>query len=112
MAKSNKANKSKSKVSALKTKRQPVDTLDKITSQKQKIARFERSLSIQKIKERKADTRRKIEFGGLIIKAKMDNFSKSVILGALRDALENIQHDENHKKIYQSKGEASFMGFD
>jgi hypothetical protein len=35
----------------------------------QKVARLERNLALEKIKTRKAETRQKIELGGLVVKA-------------------------------------------
>jgi len=40
-------------------------TLEQIGKEKQIITRCEKSPSLEKIKKRKSDTRRKIEFGGL-----------------------------------------------
>lgn len=82
-----------------------------IIKQKQKVARMERSLALQKIKRRKAETRHKIELGGLIVKSKMDKHSKAIILGALIDAYENLQKDDGIKTLFKVKGEAAFMGF-
>ncbi len=50
-------------------------SLKQIEKEKQLIARTEKSLAFEKLKQRRADTRRKIEFGGLVIKAKMDGYS-------------------------------------
>ena len=86
-------------------------TANEIKKHMQKIARLERTLALQKMKQRKQDTRRKIEFGGLVIKAKMDKYSKSIILGALIEAVENLKSDTNYKILLQTKGEAAFMGF-
>lgn len=85
-----------------------VDDIQKI---QQQIHRLERNLALEKIKKRKADTRRKIELGGLVIKAGMDHFPKSVILGALMDAFANIKQDESYKKRYQQNGEFNFLNF-
>lgn len=86
-------------------------TVNELKKQSQKIAKLERTLALQKIKQRKQDTRRKIELGGLVIKAKMDKYSKSVILGALIEAMENLKSDTNYKTLLQTKGEAAFMEF-
>lgn len=86
-------------------------TPEAIKKQQQKVARLERHLAREKIKQRKRDTRRKIELGGLVIKANMDKFSKAVVLGALIDAFENLQQSEAAKTLLQSKGEAAFMGY-
>lgn len=65
-------------------------------------------------KERKIDTRNKIELGGLIIKAKLGYLQekhKDVILGVLVDAYNKI-HDqsagERHFQFYKKLGEESF----
>lgn len=65
-------------------------------------------------KERKLDTRNKIELGGLVIKAKLGYLQekhKEVILGALVNAYNKI-HDsksgEQNFQFYQKVGEDSF----
>ena len=65
----------------------------KIKKKQQHLLKLERNLALQKLKERKADTRNKIEFGGLVIKSNMDKFSKAVILGALIDAFGTLHHN-------------------
>lgn len=87
-----------------------MDTNQKLNKQEQKVARLERHLALEKVKARKADTRNKIELGGLVIKAKMNGFPKDIILGALIDAFENLQHDKSVKSLFKAKGEAAFMG--
>jgi len=89
-----------------------MQTLEAIKKTKQSIARLERNLALDTIKARKAETRRKIEFGGLVVKAKLDGFSKDVILGALMSAKEAIEGEAGAKALYQSKGQAAFMGFE
>ncbi len=86
-------------------------TSSKIKKQNQSLAKFERQLAFLKIKERKRDTRRKIELGGLVIKAKMNGYPKSVILGALIDALEQLENNPGAELVFQSKGEAGFLGY-
>lgn len=92
-----------------------MDTIDAIEKQEQQLeqtlARLERNLTLEKLKQRKQDTRRKIELGGLVIKAKMNRYSKAIILGALIDALENLERDDACKTLFKAKGEAAFMGF-
>ena len=83
----------------------------KIKKKQQYLLKLERNLALKKIKERKADTRKKIELGGLVIKSNMDKFSKAVILGALVDAFEKLQHNQGTEKLFNLKGEASFMGY-
>ncbi|GEM_PF-1246484 len=82
-----------------------------IKKQQQLVAKLERQLALLKIKERKRDTRKKIELGGLVVKAKMDGYPKSIILGALIDALEQIENNDGALSLFQSKGEAAFMGY-
>ncbi len=88
------------------------DTHEKVKRKSQEIARLERKLSLEKIKRRKAETRKKIELGGLVIKAKMGKLSKAVILGALISAEEEISRDPSTKTLYQLKGKAAFLGFE
>jgi hypothetical protein len=82
-----------------------------IKKQEQLVAKLERQLALLKMKERKRDTRKKIELGGLVVKAKMDGYPKSIILGALIDALEQIENSDGASALFQSKGEAAFMGY-
>lgn len=82
---------------------------DKIISKEQQIARLESSLAREKIKKRKADTRRKIEFGGLIIKAEMGDFPKDVILGALVKAKETLEREEGAYTLFESTGKKAFL---
>ncbi len=63
-------------------------TAKKIKVESQKLARLERSLTFEKERSRKQDTRNKIQLGGLVIKAGMHKFSKAEILGLLIEAKE------------------------
>lgn len=67
------------------------------------IGLIEKMLALEKLKKRRADTRRKIELGGLVIKSGMDGYNKSVILGALDYALELLHQDICYKVLFQSK---------
>ena len=84
-------------------------THTQIVKQKQYMARCEKSLALEKLKKRRADTRRKIELGGLVIKSGMDGFNKSVILGALSHAMQLIENDENYLPLIESVGDALFL---
>ena len=84
-------------------------TLEQIGKEKQLIARCEKSLSLEKLKKRKAYTRRKIEFGGLVIKSSMDVYNKAVILGGLVHLVQLIEEDENYQKLFDSIGNNLFM---
>ena len=79
-----------------------------VVKQKQYVARCEKSLTLEKLKKRRADTRRKIEFGGLVVKSGMDGFNKSVILGALDYALELIGEDETYQHLFEARGDNLF----
>ena len=81
----------------------------KIKKQQQIISRSANSLALQKLKKRKAETRRKIELGGLVVKAGMDGYSKSTILGGLLHLLPIIQSDKHFQEILEAKGEAAFL---
>lgn len=65
-------------------------------------------------KERKLDTRNKIELGGLVIKAKLGYLKenhKDIILGALIDAYNKINDPmsgDHHFQIYKQLGEEEF----
>lgn len=88
-----------------------METQKKINKKTQAIARLERKLIIEKIKERKKQTRRKIELGGLVIKAKMDEFPKDIILGALINVRKEIQNDPDIKSLFKSIGNIAFMKY-
>ena len=83
-------------------------TLMQIKKEQQQIARCEQSLALEKLKKRRADTRRKIALGGLVIKAGMDGFNKSVILGALMHGLTLMGRDENYTSLFRSIGDEMF----
>ena len=88
-----------------------METQKQINKKIQVIARLERKLTIDKIKERKKQTRRKIELGGLVIKAEMDKFSKDIILGAFINARKEIQNDSYVKSLFKAIGNAAFMEY-
>ncbi|HHT9706118.1 conjugal transfer protein TraD [Legionella pneumophila serogroup 8] len=83
-------------------------TLDQIDKEKQIIICCERSLALEKIKKRRADTRNKIELGGLVIKSKLNVYNKSIILGALIYSLQIMEADCNFIKIFETIGESLF----
>jgi hypothetical protein len=86
-----------------------LQTNTKIKKKTQEIAKLERNLALAKIKKRKAETRRKIEFGGLVVKANMDTYSKDIILGALIHIKSELKKDAGASLLYQSIGQAAFM---
>lgn len=73
------------------------------------MAYAERTLAMEKMKKRRAETRRKIEFGGLVVKAGLDGFNKAVVLGVLVHAQRLIANDENQLALFESLGEQSFL---
>ncbi len=57
--------------------------------------------------ERKQDTRRKIQLGGLIKKAELDEETTAVLYGLLLDAQEKLQSEQGHdiRKDWRIKGD-------
>ncbi|KTD47880.1 protein TraD [Legionella quinlivanii] len=86
-----------------------MDITKQIAKQKQIICREEKSLMIDKIKQRRAETRRKIELGGVVIKSGMGDFNKSVILGSLNYAYEILISEAVYKELFEIKGEQLFL---
>ncbi|HAU2264226.1 TPA: conjugal transfer protein TraD [Legionella pneumophila] len=80
-----------------------------IEREKKLIARCEKSLSLEKIKKRRADTRHKIELGGLVIKSGMNNFDKAIILGALKFALNLLNRNASYKQLFGIEGNKLFF---
>ncbi|HAT8326962.1 TPA: conjugal transfer protein TraD [Legionella pneumophila] len=83
--------------------------LNQIEKEQQLIARCEQSLALEKLKKRRADTRRKIELGGLVIKSGMGIYSKSVVLGALVYILGLIEKDDEQIKLMELRGNELFI---
>lgn len=86
-----------------------MDSTHKLKKKAQQLAALERNLALEKVKKRKAETRRKIELGGLVIKARMDLYSKDVILGALVHSSQELKREVGTKLLYQSLGQSVFM---
>lgn len=85
-------------------------TQNKIIKVTQKIARDEQSYALLRLKERRAETRRKIEWGGLVVKSGLSEYPKSVILGALVQAAQQI-NDDDMLHLFELKGNAAFMEY-
>jgi hypothetical protein len=79
-------------------------TLEQTEKEKQGRARCEKSLALETLKKRRADTRRKIELGGLVIKSGIDGFGKPTILGALIYSLHLMNHDRHYYQIFEKIG--------
>jgi hypothetical protein len=86
-----------------------VTTFKEIKKEKQLIAQCEKSLALGKLKQRKSDTRHKIELGGLVIKSGMRTFSKSIILGALTYSIQLIEKDSAYVTLFEAIGNQSFL---
>ena len=86
-----------------------MSTLNQIKKQKQFIARQEQSLSLSKLKKRRAETRRKIQLGGLIVKSGLDGFDKATILGGLNHLVKLLEQDEAQQNLFKNHGEQLFM---
>ncbi|HAT1993776.1 conjugal transfer protein TraD [Fluoribacter dumoffii] len=81
----------------------------KIITQEQLITRLKNSVASTNLKKRRADTRRKIEFGGLIIKSGIDVYNKSIILGALDYTLRLIEQDASYQNLFEARGDTLFL---
>jgi hypothetical protein len=59
---------------------------------------------------RKKDTRRKIQLGGLVKKAGLDNIPAAVLLGLLMEAAESLQNEDAEaiKNRWRLKGDIAF----
>jgi len=79
-----------------------------IKKQQQTLMRCEKDYALKQIKQRRADTRRKIELGGLVIKAGMNVFNKAVILGALDYAVVLLAED-NYSHLFETRGNYLFL---
>ena len=71
---------------------------------------LERQYSRMRNLERKEDTRRKIQLGGLVKKAGLENESTAVLYGLLLDAVEKLQTEaaEKFRSEWKIKGELAF----
>jgi hypothetical protein len=84
---------------------------DKITKKKQIIPRLEQQDALTQLKKRKADTRRKIEYGGLVIKSGMHAYTKNIVLGALIYVEQLIANDFDYASFFQNEGKHQFLNF-
>ena len=84
------------------------DAVSQFRRAEQAVNRLERNLALEKIKKRKADTRRKIELGGLVIKAGMDQYPKDVILGVLISGFKEMKQGLELERLYSQKGASAF----
>jgi len=83
-------------------------TLKQIEKEQQTLARCKQSLALEQLKKRKADTRSKIELGGLVVKSGLDCFGKAVVLGILIYSSELIEKDIAYLKLFENIGQSKF----
>lgn len=86
-----------------------MDTQNKIKKEQAKLHRLESSLAKKKLKDRAGRTRRLIESGGLVNKAKLDHLPKDILLGALVHIRELLENEPEHETLFEAKGKAAFL---
>tara|TARA_R110002124_G_scaffold161035_5_gene328305 strand:+ start:2615 stop:2896 length:282 start_codon:yes stop_codon:yes gene_type:complete len=80
-----------------------------IKTTEQKIAAIEQKVKMNKERARRLDTRKKIQLGGLIVKAKLDNLTSNVLLGILVDARKKLQTEKGRfEKYWAYLGDVEF----
>lgn len=84
-------------------------TFQQIEKTKRDLACYQKSLALKKLKKRKAETRYKIELGGLVIKSGLAHYDKALILGALKHALNLMNQEHHYDSIFRSIGELEFL---
>ncbi|MCL9685748.1 conjugal transfer protein TraD [Legionella maioricensis] len=83
--------------------------LEDIEKEKQMITRCEKLLALDKLKKRRADTRQKIELGGLVIKSGINIYEKSIILGGLIYISTLIKKDTDFVSSLEILGDNTFI---
>jgi len=71
-----------------------------IKTTEQKIAAIEQKVKINKERARRLDARKKIQLGGLIVKAQIDDLTTNVLLGILVDARKKLQTGKGQFEKY------------
>ena len=82
-----------------------VDTPARLEKARQALAKAERHYSLENERLRKQDVHRKIKLGSLIIKAGLDNYSPSALLGLLNEASERLQQQPQVLEDWQHRGD-------
>jgi len=82
-----------------------VDTPARLEKARQALAKAERHYSLENERLRKQDVHRKIKLGSLIIKAGLDNYSPSALLGLLCEASERLQQQPHVLEDWQHRGD-------
>ena len=76
---------------------------DKLTQKRNRLAAEEIRINL---KERKLRTRRLIEIGGLVVKAKLDHLPTNTLFGALLTNFESLAKDSNIQKQWTAIGKS------
>jgi hypothetical protein len=93
------------------------EKIEQIASQlkreKQRHNRLELNLSFQREQLRKADIRRKIQLGGLVVKAELSDESAALLFGIMLEAKEKLDPEKNKKnkqyrEVWIKRGDAAF----
>lgn len=83
-----------------------IERRKKLEQRKNRLKQLEASLNVQ---ERKTRTRRLIELGGLVSKAKLEDWNSNALLGALLSVKEKEQ-DTSQMNAWSHKGGMAFSG--
>jgi hypothetical protein len=85
----------------------PSVTANQLKKVQHKLAYLQRQYARMKTLERKQDTRRKIQLGGLIKKAALDEETTAVLYGLLLEAQEKLQTTEanNIRQDWRIRGD-------
>lgn len=86
-----------------------MQTQSKIKFEEAKLNRLKLLQSKQQFQERRQDTRKKIELGGLVIKAKIDHLPKDILLGAFVYISEQLELDSKLEILFEQKGSLAFL---
>ena len=95
-----------------------IETIEKITGalkrEKQRQNRLELNLAFQRDQFRKADVRRKIQLGGLVVKADLADESTTLLLGLLLEAKEKLDsaQNEQYREAWSKRGDEAFCAGD
>lgn len=86
-----------------------MQTQSKIKFEEAKLNSLKLLQSKKQFQERRQDTRKKIELGGLVIKAKLDHLPKDILLGAFVYISEQIELDPKFEILFEQKGSLAFL---
>ncbi|MCD8525591.1 MAG: conjugal transfer protein TraD [Gammaproteobacteria bacterium] len=86
-----------------------METQRKIKFEEAKLNRLKLLQSKKHFQERRQATRKKIELGGLVIKAKIDHLPKDILLGAFVHIAEQLELDQNCEIFFKQKGSLAFL---